>query len=68
MKPSGIRLLQYIPQMLDQIEIWGIWKFVMFLKPFLKNYCSVLGSILLKVDTIRDYDCPEGVYLVFSYV
>jgi len=40
-------LVQHIPQMLNWIKIWGIWKpgqhlelFIMFLKPSLNNVCN----------------------------
>uniref|UniRef100_A0A6Q2ZJT3 Adhesion G protein-coupled receptor B3 n=1 Tax=Esox lucius TaxID=8010 RepID=A0A6Q2ZJT3_ESOLU len=53
-------------QMLNQIEIWGIWRagqhlelfiVIMFLKPFLNNVCSVAGPIILlkEASVIREY-------------
>jgi len=48
------QLVHHIPQMLNWIEILVIWRpeqhlelFIMFLKPFLNNVCSVAGCILL---------------------
>jgi len=66
-------LVQHIPQMLNWIEIWGIRRpsqhlelFIMFLKPFLNNVCSVAECfILLKETTFtREHHWHEGVYLV----
>lgn len=63
---------QHITQMLDRIEIWGIWKpiqhleqLVRLLKPFLINVCSVAGHIILlkKTTVIRVYCCHKGEYL-----
>ncbi|XP_053093745.1 carcinoembryonic antigen-related cell adhesion molecule 1 isoform X2 [Pangasianodon hypophthalmus] len=69
--------VQHIPQMIDWIEIWGIWRpsqhlelLVMFLEPFLNNLCSMAGRIILlkEATAIREYCCHEGVYLVCSNV
>lgn len=61
--PLWTRLLQLIPQMLDQITIWGIWRsnkhlelFKKFLKLFMNFFFSVAGCmILLKVDSSIRY-------------
>ncbi|KAF7656706.1 hypothetical protein LDENG_00037350 [Lucifuga dentata] len=44
--------------------------FVMFLKPFLNNFCSVAGHVILlkEAAAIREYRCHEGVDLVSNNV
>ena len=69
--------MQHIPQMLDWIEIWGIWRpnqhlelVVLFLKPFLNHFCSVEGRIILLKEAIaiREYRLHEGVCMVCNNV
>ncbi len=54
--------------MLCRIKIWGIWRprqhldlFIMFVKPFLNDFCSVAGCIILlkEATTIREYHCHQ---------
>jgi len=44
--------------------------FIMFLKPFLNNVCSVSGRIILpkEATSTREHHCYEGVYLVSNNV
>ena len=62
-------LVQHIPQMLNRIEIWRIWRpgqhrehFIMFLKPFPNDVCSVAGRIILlkEATAIRNTIAMKG--------
>ena len=51
--PHGLGLYRQIPQMLNWIGLWGIWRpgqclelFVSFLWPFLSSFCSVADMLL----------------------
>uniref|UniRef100_A0A3Q1G7M3 ATP-binding cassette, sub-family C (CFTR/MRP), member 12 n=1 Tax=Acanthochromis polyacanthus TaxID=80966 RepID=A0A3Q1G7M3_9TELE len=73
---GGTRFVQHISQMLDWIEIWGIWRpsqhlklVVVFFKPFLNHFCLTLCwcIILLKDSTaIREYRFHERVYMMIN--
>lgn len=65
--------VQHIPQMLNQIEIWAIWRtrqhlqlLAMFLKQILNNICSVARCIILLKEAVvfRKTHCYGVVHIV----